>query len=455
MPFLPQTDDDRKVMLKTIGVATADELFDVIPDTVRLRRPLDLPPALGEVELTQALGELAALNHGVEHRPCFLGGGAYDHFVPAAVDTLASRGEFFTAYTPYQAEASQGTLQAIFEYQTLMAELTGMEISNASLYDGPSAAAEAALMALAVTGREGKIIAVGTVHPETRQILKTFLINLPVRLEVGPFDPATGRIDPEALERAVDETTAAVVFQQPNIFGGLEAIADLVAIARAKGALAIVSADPVSLGLLKKPGDYGADIVVGEAQGLGNHLNYGGPLLGILTCREAFVRKMPGRIVGQTTDHHGKRCWVLTLQTREQHIRREKATSNICTNQGLLALRTSIHLAVLGPRGLRQVAEVSTRRAHLAAEKMKAIPGLSLAFPYLQFFKEFVLKVDPATGKTARQVLEAVNAQGFHGGLALDRWFPKMTDALMVAVTEKRTPAEIDRLAQAYASALA
>ncbi|ADV63256.1 glycine dehydrogenase (decarboxylating) alpha subunit [Isosphaera pallida ATCC 43644] len=455
MPFLPQTDDDREVMLKTIGVASADELFDVIPDSVRLRRPLNLPPALGEVELTQLLNELAALNQGVDHRPCFLGGGAYDHFVPAAVDTLASRGEFFTAYTPYQAEASQGTLQAIFEYQTLMAELTGMEISNASLYDGPSAAAEAALMALAVTGREGKIIAVGTVHPEIRQTLETFLINLPARLEVVPFDPSTGRIHPETLEQAIDETTAAVVFQQPNIFGGLEPIADLIAIARAKGALAIVSVDPISLGLLKKPGDYGADIVVGEGQGLGNHLNFGGPLLGILTCREAFVRKMPGRIVGQTTDHHGKRCWVLTLQTREQHIRREKATSNICTNQGLLALRSSIYLALLGPRGLRQVAEVSTRRAHLAAEKLTAIPGLSLAFPDLPFFKEFVLKVDPATGKTARQVLDLVNAQGFHGGLALDRWFPEMTDALMVAVTEKRTSAEIDRLARAYASALA
>ncbi|HEX8204015.1 MAG TPA: aminomethyl-transferring glycine dehydrogenase subunit GcvPA, partial [Isosphaeraceae bacterium] len=409
--------------------------------------PLAIPGALSELELTEHIAALAAKDRGADVRPCFLGGGCYDHFIPAVVDALAGRGEFFTAYTPYQPEASQGTLQATFEYQTLVAQLTGMDVSNASLYDGGSAVAEAVLMALTVTRKLGRVVVAGSVHPEYRQILGTYQANLEPELVTVPA-PA-GRVDPDRLAAAVTDETAAVVLQYPNFYGQLEPIEALVEAAHRRGALAIVSVDPISLGLLRRPDSYGADIVVAEGQGLGNPLAYGGPYLGILACREAFVRKMPGRVVGQTVDRHGRRCWVLTLQTREQHIRREKATSNICTNQGLLALRASIYLAALGPGGLRQVAELSTRKAHYAAERLAAVPGLSLAFDG-PFFKEFVLRC----AKDPVAVLAEVGRLGYHGGIALGRWDPELSDCLLVAVTEKRTRAEIDGLAEAYRKAL-
>ena len=448
MAYILNTPSDVEAMLAAIGVDSLDGLFADVPPEFRLDRPLDVKEALPELALTQHVGELAARNVSADDRPCFLGGGAYDHFVPALVDALASRGEFFTAYTPYQAEASQGTLQAIFEYQTLIAQLTGMDVSNASLYDGGSAVAEAVLMAMAATRRDGRVVVAGSVHPEYRAILRTYLANLaPEIVEVPAED---GRVDPSAVEAAVTSETAAVVFQHPNFFGGLEAVDALAAAAKAKGAAAIASVDPISLGLLRRPDSYGADIVVAEGQGLGNHLVYGGPYLGILACRESFVRKMPGRVVGQTTDRRGKRCWVLTLQTREQHIRREKATSNICTNQGLFALRSSMYLAAMGPSGLRQVAELSARKAHYAAERLAAVPGLSLAFDG-PFFKEFVVR---AEGRDAAALLAEVGRLGYHGGVALGRWSPEMADCILVAVTEKRTKAEIDGLAAAYAKAL-
>jgi glycine dehydrogenase subunit 1 len=450
MSYVLNTPDDEQAMLAAVGLDSLEQLFDVVPEEYRLRRPLALPRALGELELTGHLTALAAKNASCEDRPCFLGAGSYDHFVPAAVDALASRGEFYTAYTPYQAEASQGTLQAVFEYQSLVARLAGLEIANASLYDGGSACAEGVLMALAVTGRGGKVVISGSIHPEYRQILKTTLANLSPELVEVPFGP-DGRTDLAALKGAIDEETAAVLIQQPNIFGVLEDLPAIIAEAHGKGVLAIVSADPVSLGLLKRPGDLGADIVVGEGQGLGNHLVYGGPYLGLLACRESYVRKMPGRVVGQTVDHHGKRCWVLTLQTREQHIRREKATSNICTNQGLMALRASIHLALLGPTGLRRVAESSARKAHYAAERLATTPGVELKFAG-PFFKEFAIR---CPGKDGAVVLAKVDVQGFHGGIALGRWFPELADSILIAVTEKRTKAEIDALAAAYAKALA
>ncbi len=447
MAYILNTPDDVRTMLAALGLESLDGLFDAIPAEFRLQRPLAIPPALSELELTQHVQALAARNQGAEARVCFLGGGAYDHFIPAAVDQLAARGEFYTAYTPYQAEASQGTLQAIFEYQTLITQLTGLDVSNASLYDGGSAVAEAVLMALAATGRSGRVVVAGSVHPESRRILRTYLANLAVELVTVPA--VNGRVDPERLAPALDERTAALVLQQPNVFGQLEDVAALVAAAHARRALAIVSVDPISLGLLKRPGDYGADIVVAEGQSLGNPLSYGGPYLGIMACREAFVRKMPGRLVGQTVDRRGRRCWVLTLQTREQHIRRDKATSNICTNQGLLALRASIYLALLGPSGLRQVAESSTRKAHFAAERLAAVPGLSLAFPG-PFFKEFVIR----SAHDPRAVLKAVGELGFHGGIALGSWYPDLADGILVAVTEKRTKAEIDGLTESYQSAL-
>lgn len=443
MAYILNTPDDERTMLAAIGLEALDQLFDMIPPEYRLDRPLDIPPALSELELTAHMRALAAKNQGGDVRPCFLGGGSYDHFIPAMVDHLAGRGEFYTAYTPYQAEASQGTLQATFEYQTMITQLTGMDLSNASLYDGGSAVAEAALMSLSVTGRSGRIVVASSVHPEYRQVLKTYLAHLgPEIVEV----PAPGgRVDQSALDAAINGQTSAIILQYPNVFGQLEEVGSLVDIAHQKGVLAIVGVDPISLGLLRRPGSHGVDIVVAEGQGLGNPLAYGGPYLGILACREAFMRKMPGRIVGQTVDRLGKRCWVLTLQTREQHIRREKATSNICTNQGLLALRASIYLAALGPRGLRRVAELSTRKAHYAADRLARVPGLSLAFKG-PFFKEFVVrsKADPV------RLLAEVGRLGYHGGIALGRWYPELKDCILVAVTEKRTKEEIDGLAEAF-----
>jgi glycine dehydrogenase subunit 1 len=447
MAYIANTPDDVRVMLGTIGFDSLDQLFDMVPPELRLRQPLNVPPALTELELTSHVTGLLARNQGADQRVCFLGAGCYDHFVPAVVDGLAARGEFFTAYTPYQAEASQGTLQATFEFQTLITELTGMDISNASLYDGGSAVAEAALMAISVSRRFGRIVVLETVHPEHRQILSTFLAHL--EPEVVTIPAPGGVVEPGALADALTSDTAAVVLQYPNFFGQLEDVEALVRAAHAKGALAILSVDPISLGLLRRPADYGADIVVAEGQGLGNSMSFGGPYLGIMACREEYVRKMPGRLVGQTTDRRGKRCWVLTLQTREQHIRREKATSNICTNQGLLALRASIYLAAMGPSGLRQAAELSTRKAHYAAERLAAVPGLSLTFrgPY---FKEFVVRSaqDPA------RVLAEVGRLGYHGGVALGRWYPALADCILIAVTEKRTRHEIEGLAAAYAQAL-
>jgi glycine dehydrogenase subunit 1 len=448
MSYLLNTPDDVRAMLDVIGRQSIDQLFAHIPPNLRLSRPLDVPPALPELALTAHLGQLAARNQGTDSRPCFLGAGAYDHFIPATVDQLAGRGEFFTAYTPYQAEASQGTLQAIFEYQTLITQLTGLDVSNASLYDGGSAVAEAAIMALA-SSKSNRIVIAGAVHPEYRQAVATLLANLDASVTLVPT--TGGLTDISAVRAALEGGAAALIVQQPNFFGNLEALSDLTAAAKAAGAAAIVSVDPVSLGLLKRPGDCGADIVVAEGQGLGNPLVYGGPYLGIIACREAYLRKMPGRIVGQTTDRNGKRCWVLTLQTREQHIRREKATSNICTNQGLFALRASIHLALLGPKGLRQVAELSTRKAHYAAQVLAAVPGISLAWPAAPFFKEFAIRLG---GRDAQPVLDAVENAGFHGGVPIGRWYPDLHDAVLVAVTEKRTRQEIDGLAAAFKSAL-
>jgi glycine dehydrogenase subunit 1 len=446
MAYIANTPEDVRIMLGTIGLDSLDQLFDMVPPEFRLKRPLDVASALTELELTTHVSGLLTRNLGADLRVCFLGGGAYDHFIPAVVDNLASRGEFYTAYTPYQAEASQGTLQATFEYQTLITQLTGLPVSNASLYDGGSAVSEAILMAITSTRRFGRVVIPETVHPEYRQIARTFLDCL--EPEVVTVPAPGGRIDVKTLAAAITDDTAAVVLQYPNFFGQLEEIDALVQVVKARGAVAIVSVDPVSLGLLRRPSDFGADIVVAEGQGLGNPLSFGGPYLGIMACKEEFLRKMPGRIVGQTTDRHGKRCWVLTLQTREQHIRREKATSNICTNQGLLALRASIYLAAMGPGGLRQAAELSTRKAHYAAERLSAVPGVSLAFDG-PFFKEFAIR----TKKDPKAVLAEVGRLGYHGGIALGRWYPDLADAILVAVTEKRTREEIDGLAGAYEQA--
>ncbi len=447
MSYVLNTPDDQRAMLEQIGVASVQQLFQTIPPELRLKRPLQVPPALTEIELTQHLQHLAAHNRSADDTVCFLGGGSYDHFIPAVVDAVAGRSEYYTAYTPYQAEASQGSLQAFFEYQTLICQLTGMDVANASLYDGGSAVAEAVLMALTVTQRFGQVLVAESVHPEYRHTLATYLTNLDARVVTLPAPH--GYLDPEYVRRAVDERTACVVVQHPNFFGGLEEVEALAEAAHAKGALFVVSFDPISLGLLKRPGQYGADIAVAEGQCLGNGMSYGGPYLGILTCRQEYVRKMPGRLVGQTVDRQGRRCWVLTLQTREQHIRREKATSNICTNQGLMALKATVYLAALGPQGLKETAELCTRKAHYAAEQLARVPGVRLRFPR-PFFKEFTLTVPGEVPALLSRLLQ----RGYHAGLPLGRWYPALADSISLAVTEKRTRAEIDGLVTAYRAEL-
>lgn len=440
MSYTLLTDTDRRAMLQSIGANSLDQLLEQIPENIRLKRSLKLPPAMSEQELSAHVAALAAKNLSAESAACFLGGGAYDHFIPAVVDAVASRSEYYTAYTPYQAEASQGTLQVGFEFQTLICELTGMDVANASLYDGGSAVAEAVLMARAVTDRPQNVVVAESVNPEYRLVLATYLKNLGTELVTVPTP--SGFLDPDALAARVNGDTSCVVVQHPNYFGSLEEMDAISQLAHAKGALLVVSYDPISLGMLKRPASYGADIAVAEGQCLGNYLIYGGPYLGLIACRSEFVRKMPGRLVGQTTDRRGNRCWVLTLQAREQHIRREKATSNICTNQALLALRASVYLAALGPHGLAETAELCGRKAAYAAEQLSKVPGIKLAFDR-PFFKEFVIRVPV----DARQLLERMASEGYLAGLSLADDYPWLNDGIAIAVTEKRTKKEIDGLA--------
>jgi glycine dehydrogenase subunit 1 len=443
------TADDRKAMLAAIGADSVEELFQQIPAEFRLNRPLEIAPALTEIELTNHMKALAARCQGVESSVCFLGGGAYDHFIPAVVDAIAGRSEYYTAYTPYQAEASQGSLQAFFEYQTLICQLTGMDVANASLYEGGSAVAEAVFMAINQTGRTGKVLIAESVHPEYRKTLDTYLTHLDAHIQAETVPTPDGRLNPDELERAIDDQTICVVVQHPNFFGTLEEVEALAKAAQEKGAVFIVSFDPISLGVLEKPGDYGADIAIAEGQCLGNPLVYGGPYLGVLACKEQFLRKVPGRLVGQTTDRNGKRCWVLTMQTREQHIRRAKATSNICTNQGLFALRAAVYLAALGPQGLKETAELCLQKAHYAAKQLTSLPGVKLKYAQ-PFFKEFTLQLPGDVPALLRRVLD----KGYHAGLSLGQWYPDRADCLTIAVTEKRTKTEIDGLRAALAESL-
>ena len=441
MPYFLNTPDDQQAMLKSIGVASLEELFAMVPAELRFGRPFCMPAAMGEMELTAHVTQLSVRNTPAGNAACFLGGGSYDHFIPAVVDFITSRSEFVTSYTPYQPEVSQGNLQALFEYQTLIAQLTGMDVSNSSLYDGGSATAEAVLMAIHATRRPGRVLVAASVHPEYRQILATYLANQDV--ELVTLGTPEGTLSPETLRAAVDDRTACLLVQHPNFFGCLEEMDALAEIVHQAGALLVASVDPISLGLLKRPGDAGADIVVAEGQSLGIPMSLGGPYLGIMACREQFLRRMPGRLIGQTVDHHGKQCWVLTLQTREQHIRREKATSNICTNQALLALRAAVYLATMGPQGLRDVANLCLQKARYAASRLTAGPQLSLAFK-APTFKEFVVRV--ADGRVEER-LSAAHKEGIFAGIPLGRWYPELHDCLLVTVTEKRTKAQIDRLA--------
>jgi glycine dehydrogenase subunit 1 len=440
--YIPASDADREAMLREMGVAGIDDLFASIPAALRLKGPLPLAPALSEQELLEEMSRRAEDSRVPEPGAQFLGGGAYRHYSPALVDHLISRTEFYSSYTPYQPEISQGTLQAIFEYQTMICQLTELEVSNASMYDGASALAEAVLMAERTT-RGGRVVLSDRVHPEYLQVCRTYLANLDVAIATFGHR-ADGSADPEAARRALREgKTSAVVVQHPNFFGCLEEIEAFAAAAReSKTHLIVAVTEPISLGLLKGPGRQGADVVVGEGHSFGVPLSYGGPYLGFMAARQAFLRNMPGRIVGETRDVDGRRGYVLTLSTREQHIRREKATSNICTNEGLCALAASIFMAVLGRTGLRELAEHNHAKAAYARRKIAAVKGCSL--PYAApTFNEFTVRLPVPAEQAVRLLLD----RGLVPGVPLSRYFPGMERDLLVCVTETNPRDEIDRLA--------
>ena len=445
-PYLALTDSDRNEMLATIGVESIDELFRDIPMPLRFDRELALEPALSEQELTRHLEELAARNVDTSAEVSFLGAGIYDHYVPAVVDAVLQRGELLTAYTPYQPEMSQGVLQAIFEYQTVICELTGMDGSNASGYDGTTVAADACYVAKHATGRS-KVVVTEATNPQVRQVVKTYAPGF--GLEVVEIPHRGGVTDPDEI-RAAATDAACVIFQQPNFFGCLEPAPDLAAAANDAEAVAVAHVDPISLGVLEAPGAYGCGIAIGEGQSAGNYQSFAGPHYGFLAARDRFTRRLPGRIVGETIDTAGDRGYVLTLQTREQHIRREKATSNITTNQTLLALAGLVYLSWLGPQGLRELGEICMSLAAYAQRRLTDA-GLELVFPERTTFKEFAVRVG-RDGRNALDAIRAARSNGIHPGYALGRDYAGLDDALLVAVTERRTPDEIDRLAEVLAA---
>jgi glycine dehydrogenase subunit 1 len=441
MRYAAHTDDDLREMLEAIGLDSLDDLFAQIPASVRLDRELDLPAGVSEPEILTDLMSLAARNRSADDLICFAGGGAYDHYVPAVVWALAGRSEFYTAYTPYQPELSQGVLQALFEYQSMICELTALDVSNASLYDGSTALAEAVNLARA-TPERGRVLVSEGVDPRHVETLRTFGRG-------GGYEP-----EPFALQGGrgghpqVGDDVACVVVQHPNVYGNLEPVRELFGAAHDGGALAIEVFDPLSLGILAPPGELGADIAVAEGQSLGNHLNFGGPYLGVIATRLDHVRRLPGRIVGETVDVDGRTGYVLTLQAREQHIRREKATSNICTNQSLMAIAAAIHLAWLGPEGLRQLGARCAAKAAYAAEALSQVPGVEMLFPGAPFFKEFALRLPVP----AEQVRDALVERGYLAGVPLPDAGGR---GLLVAVTERRTREEIDGLARELKAVLA
>ena len=433
-------------MLGSIGLSSAEQLFDSIPSELRLTQPLNTPAALSEIELLARFEEMGARNSGA-NRTSFLGAGAYSHYIPTIVDHILSRSEFFTAYTPYQPEISQGTLQTIFEFQTLVCQLTGMEVANASMYDGSTALAEAALMAERVTKRS-KVVASGAVHPQYLEVIQTYVQHAGIDLELVGFDEQTGQVGSK-LADSIDEQTAAIVVQSPNFFGCIEDLTSLATAAQAKGALLVVAVtEAISLGLLKSPGACGADIVVAEGQSFGVPLSFGGPYVGLFATKEKYARQIPGRLVGEAYDKQGRRGFVLTLATREQHIRREKATSNICTNEGLIALAATVYLETMGRRGMREVAEQCVQKAAYASRKIGELSGYSIPFSGPRF-NEFVVRgPSNATEMLARLGKE----KGIEGGLALSQFFPERSNDFLVCVTETNTRKQIDSLVEGLKS---
>ena len=438
MPFIANTDTQREEMLAELGVS-AEDLFADIPASLRCGE-LDIPPGLDEQSTRRHMGKLAERN--ASHLTSFLGGGFYDHFIPAAVGAIVSRGEFCTAYTPYQPEVSQGTLQAIYEYQSAVCRLTEMEVANASLYDGGTAIYEAIMMALRVTGLN-RILMDECVNPIYRKMIRSYTSNLGI--ELVEIAASEGKADRGKIEQHLQTPTAAVVVQNPNFFGCIEDFTDIGELAHAGGALLVASCYPISLGLLKTPGAMGADIVTGEGQCLGVGLSFGGPYLGFMATRKKLMRKMPGRIAGRTVDAQGRDGFVLTLQAREQHIRREKATSNICTNEGLCALTAIVYLSLLGKEGLRDVARACANKAYYAQKRLQQVPGVRLKYPNSWYFNEFVLELP----ERADVVIRSLVSRGITAGFPLSRYYEDMDRSLLVAVTETRTKEEIDFFAHA------
>ncbi len=433
--YIPHTDAERRAMLETIGVSSIEELFSAVPEKFRFPK-LNLPEPVTEMEVMWELNALADANADMHHHACFLGAGAYNHYIPSVVDHIIRRGEFFTSYTPYQPEVSQGTLQAIFEFQSMMSALTGMEISTASHYDGATAFAEAVLMSMAATQRN-KVLVSDAIHPHYRRVLHTYL----------QFRPNVQIIEGDlyALAEQADLETACLCAQTPNFFGQIEALDGLAQRLHAMGGLFVVVTNPIALGLLKPPSEYGADVVVGEGQPLGIPLSFGGPYLGFFCTKREYMRRIPGRIVGETVDKEGKRGYVLTLKTREQDIRREKATSNICTNQGLMALAASVYLSVMGKQGLRQVARLCYHKAHYAAEQIAQIKGFEV-WREKPFFHEFVVKC-PTSVKEINEFL--LDEYDIIGGYDLGRDYPHLANHMLLCCTETNTREEIDALVEA------
>jgi len=439
LDFIPITDNDKAAMLDSLGLKSIGELFDLsIPDEVRLKRPLDLPQGVSEYELIKELQGIAADNYSLDSYISFLGGGAYDHFVPQIVDAIISLPEFYTPYTPYQPEVSQGILQALFEYQTMISELTGFEIANDSLYDGSTTVAEAALLAHDVT-KKTEVIISEAVHPEYRDVLKNYTRGIGITIKTVPMK--NGSTDIAALEDMISDETACVIMQQPNFFGCLEDMPRVGDITDRYPVLFIASVDPISLGILQPPAEYGADVAIGEGQPLGNKLNFGGPYLGIFACRKEYLRRVPGHLTSATIDTEGRTGYVFTLQTREQHIKRERATSNICTSEILNAIAAAVYLSYIGPAGLKEVATQCIQKAHYMYDRLRSISYLEPLFD-APFFKEFAFK----STKPVAEINSHLIIEGIIGGLNIGRLYPEYENAILFCVTEKRTKQEIDIL---------
>ncbi len=439
MTYIPHTDADRERMLRTIGVGSIDDLFAEIPGELRFKGLLNLPKGMDEIALRAHAWRLAAQNMDTSRCVCFLGAGIYDHFSPAIIEAILSRGEFLTAYTPYQPEVSQGILQAMFEYQTMICQLTGMPVSNASMYDGATALAEAALMAWHHTGRR-RIVLSQSVHPHYRHVVHTYARAADLEVQEIPCSEQGVTLP----DTSIGSDAACLLWQNPNFFGNLEPMADLTARAHERGALAIVAVDPIALGILKPPGEYGVDVVVGEGQPLGLAMGFGGPLLGFYACQEEYIRRLPGRIIGETVDIEGRRGFVMTLRTREQDIRRERATSNICTNEALMALAAAVYLSAMGKQGLRHVANLCLQKAHYLAKRLTELPGVQMVYPQARFFKEFAVSLP----RPAEEVVQAL-LPDYLAGLPLSRYERGREYHLLIAVTEKRTRQEMDDFVQA------